>query len=167
MPNRVKLLWTGGLMGLACLLWFGCQNANSQLQIDVLESNAFSGNNDRKARFMVISDSSGFADVYARTRSHKLKKPQAPSLDFDKKRVLVAFMGQKSTAGYRITFAETLTRSGDTLVVTVNMQSPPQGAVLAQVITSPYAMATVERGDYTKIRFVDEDGTTLATINMK
>lgn len=158
----MKLMWTGGLIGMACLLWFGCQNANSQLQINVLASNAFSGNNDRNARFMVISDNANFADVYARTQSHKLKKPQAPSIDFEKKRVLVAFMGQKSTAGYRITFEEKISRTGDTLVVTVNMQSPPQGAALAQVITSPYAMATVERGKYRQIKFIDTDGNTLA-----
>ena len=156
-PTRI-----GRWILLACLFGFGCQNANSQLRLNVMETGAHSGMPAAGASFIVVSDSQAFAELYNRTHALKMPKPDVPPIDFKNQLVLAAFMGEKSTAGYGISFDESASSTGDTLLVKVKFQSPPQDAILPQVMTSPYAMATVDRGNLKQIKFIDTDGNTLA-----
>ena len=152
----------GILVLIACVALPGCRTANSQVQLTVLESDAFSGMQEAGPDFKVITDAQTFAEQYRKAHAHKLDQSDPPQVDFKNRLVLVAFMGQQSTAGYGIQFDSPPVREGGSLLVTVRMQKPPPGAILAQVITSPYAMAVIDRGDYTTIKFVDQDAKLLA-----
>lgn len=162
MKFQLKPIWKGCWVLLGLLLWSGCQNANSQLKLIIMETSAHSGLQSAGTSFFVITDRQAFADLYNRAHSLKTPKPDLPEIDFENQLVLVAFMGLKSTGGYGIVFNDSVSESGDTLKVTVQFQEPPQGAILPQVITSPYVMATVDRGQFKQIQFIDSKGNTLA-----
>ena len=127
-----------------------------------METSAHSGLQAAGASFMVITDRQSFEELYNQTHSLQIPKPDLPEIDFDNQIVLGAFMGLKSTGGYGIVFNDSVSESGDTLKVTVKFQEPPQGAILPQVITSPYVMATVDRGQFKQVQFIDSKGNTLA-----
>jgi hypothetical protein len=114
-------------------------------------------------RFRVIADAADLARTYAEIHGHEMPPPSPPAVDFKHSLVLAAFLGQKPTAGYGITLGparHVVEDEGPWLVVSVTTRRPPPGALTAQVITSPYCLARVPRGEYRRVRFVaasDED----------
>ena len=159
------------LVAVSVCVWFvsvhaGCRPPAQQVTLRLLESQIRSGMSKRQGQFLVISDRARFVEVYTRIHAASLQKPSLPSVDFATQRLLVAFMGQQSTAGYAIQFDEGVVQRDGTLEVTVRFHTPPQGAMLAQVITSPYALAVVDRGPYTRVHFVNEAGETLKVFDV-
>ncbi len=53
---------------------------------------------------------------------------------------------------------------GATVVVRVQERRPPAGAITAQVITSPYCLARLHRGGWSRVRFVDATGASLGEL---
>ena len=149
------------------LTTMACAKQPETLHLQVIEQDIQSGETNEAMRFMVISDAQEFAEVYNQIHAAAFQKPPRPEIDFNRQRVLIAFMGQKSTAGYEIHFAPTVLRQADTLTIVVEMQSLAPGAIAAQVITSPYVMAVVEKGAYTQVKFVDADGRLLDVIDVR
>ena len=113
--------------------------------------------------FRIITDAAEFARTYAQIHGNELPQPTPPVIDFKHSLVLVAFLGQRPTAGYGIALGparHVVEDEGPWLQVAVTTRSPPPGALTAQVITSPYCLARVPRGEYRRVRFVaaeDED----------
>jgi PrcB C-terminal len=144
-----------------------CAKQPETLHLQVIEREIQSGETNETMHFMVISDAQQFDEVYDEIHAVDFQKPPRPEIDFDRQRVLIAFMGQKSTAGYEINFAPTVLHQADTLTIAVETQSLAPGAIAAQVITSPYVMAVVEKGAYTQVKFVDADGRLLDVIDVR
>jgi hypothetical protein len=137
------------------------------LALRVLESQVQSGIDEPQLQFMVISDQAHFTALYHDLHQMTLPRPAVPDVDLTSRYVLVAFMGQKSTAGYAIRFGEKVVKRHEAIEVTVYQDTPTEGAMLAQMMTSPYVMATVDRDAYTQVRFVDEEGHVLDEIGVK
>jgi hypothetical protein len=161
------------LLVFSCLMMnLGCQHAWTQsepeiVELTVIDRNAFSNRNDKSAHFMVISERADLIAQYRKMHAKSLTPLGVPSIDFSKKRVLLAFLGQRSTVGYKIDFKSSTSLTKKTLVVTVTFKEPAPGVSLAQVVTSPYAVATVQRDGYRKVKFVDPAGKELALVKVK
>lgn len=156
------------LLALGCLLALaGCQHATAQSRLEIVEKDAFSTHTEKGPQFQLISDRNLFDDAYQHLHEGGRASPEKPAVDYTKQRVLLAFMGQKSTAGYSIDFQPATAIAGDALVVTVILTKPPTGAVLAQVVTSPYALATLPRTGYQRVKLVDTSGETLAVLEVE
>ncbi len=79
-------------------------------------------------------------------------------VDFSRKMVVCAFMGERRTAGYSIS-VERIWVVNETMHVQVPKHSPPQDKAVAQVITYPYVFAAVETNDLDVVfEVVEEDG---------
>lgn|GEM_PF-1181744 len=129
-------------------------------QIEVGGQSAVEGDG---MRFRIIADPAEFARVYAEIHGGETPQPSPPAIDFARSVVLAAFLGQRPTAGYGIKLGpvdHVVDDRGPWLQVTVTTRRPPAGAITAQVITSPYCLVRVARGEYRRVRFVaanDED----------
>src|SRR5687767_2165668 len=92
---------------LLTLTAMACAKQPATLNLRVIERAAQSGEANEAMHFLVISDAQQFAEIYSQIHAADFQKPPRPEIDFDRQLVLVAFMGQKSTAGYGINFAPT------------------------------------------------------------
>ncbi len=144
-----------------------CSKQPVQLELKVVERAVQSGQAESILRLMVISTESKFAEIYRQIHAASFQKPSPPVIDFDQQHVLLAFMGQKSTAGYEIDFASSARQLDETLEVTVDLHTLSPTAVAAQIITSPYVLAVVEQGSYRIVRFIDKQNNSLAEIDVQ
>lgn len=69
---------------------------------------------------------------------------QQPRVDFDTEMVAGVFVGSRSTAGYSVEFVGVEDRP-DSLVVRYREVVPPKGAIVAQIVTSPYFLTAVPK----------------------
>lgn len=110
--------------------------------------------------FRLITDAREFAQIYGEIHGGETPRPAPPAINFKHSLVLAAFLGQRPTAGYGIALGparHVVEDDGPWLQVTVTTRRPPPGAVTAQVITSPYCLVSVARGEYRRVRFVAAD----------
>lgn len=108
-----------------------------------------------------IDDNEEYVSFMNRIRRLRLGgvQSEAPAEDFDSEGVLIIWMGRKPTGGYKIELAHDRIYIKDhTAVVTVRWTEPAEGAVLTQRITGPCIMISMSRGDYTRIKVIDEEG---------
>lgn len=66
-------------------------------------------------------------------------------VDFKKKDVLVLYQGQKSSGGYSID-VESLRNENHTIIVKKKEIAPKKGEMTTSVITSPYCIALIPKG---------------------
>lgn len=91
-----------------------------------------------------------------------LQEPPAscPDVDFSENVVICAFMGRCPTAGYAICI-EGIWTDGELVHVEIIKGSPPEDFAVAQVITCPFIIASIESIDLHLVFHVaEEDGTT-------
>ena len=119
-----------------------------------------SGKAGRELRLLVISQPEIFEEIYGEIG------PTPPVVDFTQHRVIIALMGEKSSTGYDIRFAESAQQRGQTIEVQVLRTTPEGGSIGPYVMTYPYVIAIIPRDHYTEIVFVDELGTVLANVVM-
>jgi hypothetical protein len=67
------------------------------------------------------------------------------------RRFVAVFQGTQRTGGYAIKITS-IQRDGDRLIVRAQFTTPPQGGVVAQVLTSPAHLVTVAAADGDGIR---------------
>ena len=78
-------------------------------------------------------------------RQHAGDKP-APKIDFTRRMVVAVFLGSRATGGFRVDITGAR-RDGDKLIVEWREQRPDRRDIVAQVLTSPAHLATVETFD--------------------
>jgi hypothetical protein len=116
--------------------------------------------NDSAAAFLA-SNQSQLQTIWRLATGLQLPQPAPPSVDFNLNRVVAFFWGQKPTGGYGIQLLSTQL-SGNTLRVTLRLNSPAPGAILTQALTSPFLMLEVP-GRFTRVEFVDSSGRVLVS----
>jgi hypothetical protein len=82
--------------------------------------------------------------------------PPPPSIDFQSGSLLLIFQGQKPTGGYGLKFLG-LEPTAYGLEVLVEFQSPPRGAMVPQILTSPYLLLYLP-GQPQQVQVVSPDG---------
>lgn len=88
--------------------------------------------------------------------AHSGPEEAEPPVDFDTRMVAGVFAGERPTSGFGVRIVGTH-RDGSALVLSVEEQRPPDGAMTAQVITSPFHLVSLPRYDG-RILFGDGDG---------
>ena len=78
-------------------------------------------------------------------------KPR-PAVDFARSTVLGVFLGSRPTVGYSVKI-DTIERQGAELVVTYRERRPAATDMVAQMLTAPYVLVTIEKFDG-RVRFV-------------
>jgi hypothetical protein len=75
-----------------------------------------------------------------------------PAVDFAKSTVLGICLGSRPTAGFSVKI-DTIERQGTEIVVTYRERGPNPTDMVAQMLTSPYLLVTIEKFDG-RVRFV-------------
>lgn len=88
--------------------------------------------------------------------SRHLALKQLRETDFSREYLVLVGMGQKPTAGYSITLAESAIRDGQ-LELKVDVREPGQGEMLAQVMTTPCAVVAVTPEGWTTLQVAGDD----------
>ncbi len=83
------------------------------------------------------------AEWAALWKSHEYDRPM-PKVDFSKEMVVAVFMGSRPTAGFAVEIVSAAVRDG-ALVVSYRETMPPAGTITAQIVTSPFHVAAVEK----------------------
>lgn len=84
---------------------------------------------------------------------------KAPEIDFAHEGVVAVFMGQRSTAGHYIALEpQTPIIEKGAMLLSLQYVSPPEGAMAAQVMTSPCLLVKVKKGTFESIHIVDQIG---------
>jgi hypothetical protein len=74
----------------------------------------------------------------------KIGRGERPAVDFSSRMVVAVFLGTRSTAGYRVEITEAAEREGRLVVKYVERQPAP-GMIVAQVVTSPFHVVSIQR----------------------
>jgi uncharacterized membrane protein len=96
-----------------------------------------------EGRRFLIRDRQAFTAVWAAHAGHDVP---LPAVDFESRMVAAVFAGERPTPGYAIDVTGT-TREGGELVVLVEERAPDPSRVAAQIVISPYHIATLPRDD--------------------
>jgi hypothetical protein len=81
-----------------------------------------------------------------------------PDIDFASEGVLFIWMGRQPTGGYALELvAQQAEIKDQTVMVPVRRITPRKGALVTQMITHPYLMLRLGKGDYATITIVDPD----------
>ena len=147
---------------LLLVVYPACASSSGVAAVEPVEAGVFSQMPDRS--FLVVANSRDFAALHRRIHAGRLPTPAPPSIDFQAKIVVVAFMGRRSTTGYAIAFGETATIEGGVATVQLTDRIPAPDTVQGAAMTAPYAIASLSRGDYATVQFVDAAGTVEASI---
>jgi uncharacterized membrane protein len=113
-------------------------------------------------RRFVVRDPHSFAAVWA---AHAGPDAIPPPVDFETRMVAAVFAGHRPTPGYDVTIAGTR-RDGEALVIVVDERAPDPSQPAAQVLTSPFHVASLPRDDG-DIRFDTDDVPGQSTIVFK
>ena len=144
----------------------GCRQYSPDMKVRALASGAHSQDRGRDVRFAVAADPESFRVLSGRIAAPGRSPVDADEIDFESEMVIAAFMGVCPTAGYSISFDTTARSRGNTLEVRIRTSSPAAEGAVAQVITSPYTLAVVERTSFSRIRFLSADGRELKVIEV-
>ena len=83
----------------------------------------------------------------------------AAAVDFGQVTVIVISMGQKPTPGYSVEVLEdSAVLQGGSLNISSVWQQPAEGAILAQVLTSPCVAITVPTAQYDTVKINNQHG---------
>lgn len=106
----------------------------------------------------LIATPAGLVDAFARGTS-------LGAADYDREVVVLAAMGQKSSAGYALSLSNSLAvLEDDVAVIELEQSAPGDGEVSAQVLTHPCIALAVSRGEYSSISAKLASGETLGTV---
>lgn len=136
----------------------GCAAASREVPFDVLADGQFARQRVDRVTLLVGADADGRARVAAATGA-----------SIPARRIALAVLaGERPTGGYAAK-VQRVTRDGATLDVRVLITAPARGALVTQVITSPFAVVGVASADVPtgRVRFTltDESGALLATVD--
>lgn len=135
--------------------------ATATVEVTELSRSSHCLNDNAEPSVAWISGNAAYLSAYNRTRKPAPgDKGSPPGVDFNHTGVVAVYMGRYSTAGYRLSLASGAAEVGEKneLTLRVAWDVPPEGALLAQVITSPCMLVSIPGNRYSKINVVDQDG---------
>ena len=134
---------------------------NHLLLIETIFSGIHGLNTDREASIKWITSSEQFRVFVSGFGKQRLSNNTVsmPDINFDHSWALLIEMGQKPTGGYSVSldkFSSCL--SDETTVIRINWNTPNKDALMTQMITSPYLMLRLSKGNFKKVVVVDQEG---------
>lgn len=92
----------------------------------------------------VVRDDEGWAKAWQRIQSRSRPVPPAPQVDFEREMIVVAALGRQRSGGFTIR-VDRAYREGSATVVIVNAESPGEGCIVTNALTSPVDIAKLPR----------------------
>ncbi len=90
---------------------------------------------------------------------------EPPKIDFGRDGVVLVSMGQQRTAGYSLALHDANVPVADGVAtVVVAFETPPPGAMVAQVLTSPCLLVRLPKEGIREVRIVDPSGALRAAV---
>ncbi|MDX1457436.1 MAG: protease complex subunit PrcB family protein [Marinobacter sp.] len=77
------------------------------------------------------------------------------ALDFSREHLVIVALGQKNTAGYGVTLSSARL-DGDVLAMEMEVQAPPPGSMVAQVLTTPCAALAITSQGWSRLSATGE-----------
>lgn len=107
-------------------------------------------------RYQLIVDQAGLLELWNRVNAGALNPPPLPDIDFERESVVVAFLGPRTTGGFR---AEVLgvEQEDNELFVDLVERVPDDGAVVTQALTNPWIALRVLRAGFSVAWFRDPE----------
>ncbi len=115
----------------------------------------------------VIRDTASWAEWQRQQDRQFLSVADGPddeetTIDFGQSTVIVISMGQKPTPGYAVEVLEdSAVLQGESLNISSVWRQPAEGAILAQVLTSPCIAITVSTTRFNTVKINDQQGDTV------
>ena len=98
------------------------------------------------AGHMVIQDNESYIQFIESLKLEETQFANFLKVDFKKKNILVLNQGQKNSGGYEITI-ESIVNDNDTIIVKKKETGPKKGEMATSVITTPYCIALIPKGN--------------------
>jgi hypothetical protein len=136
----------------------------------VLRASTLCGTTEAACRLTWISNPDAYARAMNAGRSTvtpEADRQPAPAVDFNTQGILWIEMGMRPSTGYG--FDKTSVRAvleGNTVNLTLAAVTPAPGMIVAQMITSPCILVQLPKGDYSRIRVLDQTGKLLGTLTL-
>ena len=99
-----------------------------------------------KPGHLLIQDNETYIQFIESLKLDESEYAKFLAVDFKKKNVLVLYQGQKNSGGYEIDI-ESLSNNKESIVVKKKETGPKKGEMATTVITSPYCIALIPKGD--------------------
>ena len=142
--NRIVIFLISLMITLACgsILHGNNRLADGPVRFNVVLSGAHSSVENGKVS--LIKDESDWRQIWILARGNEDPLPDMPEIDFRSEYVIAAFMGQRSSAGYKIEITD-IEKKGKILKVNISNYETPG---MLPVVTRPYTLVRIPKGDY-------------------
>ena len=151
---------TVALVTLAALYFTasgGKPSMEHTLSYTVLETGKDAAFSERKPSLLLFTEEGNFDRFCASLHINQVPVPVPPAVDFNENVVAFISYGQKNTGGYSIDVLRVFT-ARDTLFIKAQGRQPLPDSFQIQVLTHPYAMLSITRGDFKSVDLIDERG---------
>ena len=99
-----------------------------------------------KSSHLLIQNNESYIQFIESLKLDESEYAKFLAVDFKKKNVLVLYQGQKNSGGYEIDI-ESLSNNKESIVVKKKETGPKKGELATSVITTPYCIALIPKGD--------------------
>lgn len=161
-PSRWLRILVITLFGLISGCWFNTHNqaCNARNLAEPIRSGAHGRAAQKSAHATWISNPEALQHVFAAIDRYHLGNNDNVALDIDWRCYGVLFieMGQKPSGGYAIDFTPSLSRVvGKQALIRISWNTPEEGVLLTQAVTSPFLLLKIYRADITSIVVLNQD----------
>jgi hypothetical protein len=137
------------LIGLSCSVAVRKTIPDGPVQYSVILSGSHSSANSYEVR--LITSQKEWESTWQIAKGGEEPLPGIPTVDFNHQYVIAAFMGQRTSSGYKIDITS-IEKKGSVLLVHVKKYETPG---MLTVMTNPYILVRVLRGSY-KLEVIEE-----------
>jgi hypothetical protein len=99
-----------------------------------------------QAEYALIANEEQLLNFWNRAYGSQLNVPPLPDVDFRRETIVAAFAGTKPTGGYGLS-VDDVTLEGNDAYIDLKEIQPAADAITTQVLTSPWIMLRILRGD--------------------
>ena len=130
------------------LLFISCSTSSPKQVVDSSFSVIFRSEmgGAEKPSHLLIQNNESYIQFIESLKLEESQYANFLKVDFKKKNVLVLFQGQKNSGGYEIDI-ESLLNENDSIFVLKKETGPKKGELATSVITTPYCIALIPKGD--------------------
>lgn len=114
----------------------------------VIYSSAIGG--DEKPGYLLIQDNEAYIQFIDSLKLEESKYANFLKVDFKNKNVLVLYQGQKNSGAYSIEI-DSIYNIDDTIIVKKKETGPKKGVMATAVITTPFCIALIPKGNKLKV----------------
>lgn len=129
---------------LLLMMSCGSPKVVSDNSFSIIHKSEISGND--KPGHLLIQDNETYIQFIESLKLDESEYANFLKVDFKKKNVLVLFQGQKNSGGYSIDI-ESISSDGNTIVVKKSEIGPKKGEITTMLMTSPYCIALIPKGN--------------------